>query len=404
MKTMPWNTKKKDPQDAPPPSEPTHVQEESVLQAESESTSWFTPTRVGVLVASVPSVLSLILMVAVVAEMTSSTDDIDAASVATGVFFDVIVAGLVAIAWFQPSVRRMAGYGAWVGAVAAAALIAWHYQGSVQMLFGSIPLLAKFTWHLTLVARTAADKRVAEAAQAAAEKARREKEEAERRARTLSTGLTPEQEEELASIRRKAAYARAKAGAQSELTNAEAEADRERQQAEAESERIRQETESQMRQEAIQRRVKEQMAMQQANVALLKQRNELEMELRLTRPYQLGSAEEPHSRVPDDPSGFGLPPVGGGMSGGFGFAQPQAHAEGARPADQQVPEVRTQVRTEVHPSQAEAERNRVAVLAAYDRLVQAGEEPTISAVAEEAGVSRRTVTRRLPADKKLKQP
>ncbi|MGW9447105.1 hypothetical protein ACWGSO_30365, partial [Bacillus mobilis] len=157
-----------------PVPEPEHVQEDKgpgpvvepvpapAPSSEKGGWAWFTPTRIGVLVASVPSVLSLILMVAVVAEMTSATGEMSPSSVATGVFFDVIVAGLVAIAWFQPSVRQQAGYGAWAGAIAAAALIAWHYQGTEQMAFALVPILAKFAWHLTLVALTAAETRAAD--------------------------------------------------------------------------------------------------------------------------------------------------------------------------------------------------------------------------------------------------
>lgn len=320
-----------------------------------------------------------------------------------GIGVEAVWLWLLAIEWQQatrtgrvnPVLTRtgwaLAG-GACVVLVVHGVLTSWP-----MALLAVLPLAAKAGWHwLTalrceqtrarLEAEAAVARAAAETERQAEEETRRQEEEVKRREQMLSTGLTPEQEEELAQIRRQASYARAKAEAESELTTAQAEADRERQQADADSERIRQETESQMRQEAVQRRVREQMAMQQANVDLLKQRNELEMELRLTRPYALGSAEEAHSsRVPDDPSGFGLPPVSG-----FGFAQPQSREGEAPRSDLGVPPGASPSAPGGAPRPEEALTGPQRLLVYVD---DAGAQATVKGAARQMGVHPRTIRR-----------
>lgn len=247
----------------------------------------------------------------------------------------VVLASNYQAAAREGSVARWRTIVGWTLAGGAALLLGYHGVAADSLawsLLGLLPLISKTAWHVithtrarrtrqALDARESQEKAAAEAARAQAE-----------RERALSTGLTPEQEEELAGIRRQAVYARAKAEVETELTTAEAEADRQRQQAGSESERIRQETESQMRQEAIRRQVAEQMAVQQANADLLQQRHDLETKLRLTRPYELGRADDAGERVPDDPSGFGIPPVGGPVAGfGAGLAQARSHPSGTHP-------------------------------------------------------------------------
>ncbi|MEV2276185.1 hypothetical protein AB0I72_11405 [Nocardiopsis sp. NPDC049922] len=269
---------------------------------------WFTPTRLVIGAAVLPSLLSLIWVATTVAEITGGPG-----GWAAGIFADVVIVSTVAVAWFNPDVRRVASIGGWVAAIAAGVLLGWHYLGTEQIAFALVPIGSKFLWHVALLARTAWERRRAAAVRtvnARAERARRETEEAahaeaertREREQALSTELTEDELRELASLRRQAAYARARAEAENELTTAEADADRLRQEAVAEAERIRRETEHRMRQEAIQRRVQEQMAVQQANADLLKQRQALELELQLTRPYAVGAASQ--ARVPDDVSGL----------------------------------------------------------------------------------------------------
>ncbi len=79
-------------------------------------------TRIIVAAASVPSVLSLIWFASTVAETIGGPG-----GWAAGVFADVLIVSTVAVAWFNPEVRRLAGFGGWVAAVAAGVLLGWHY-------------------------------------------------------------------------------------------------------------------------------------------------------------------------------------------------------------------------------------------------------------------------------------
>ncbi|MGW8527023.1 hypothetical protein [Nocardiopsis sp. NPDC055824] len=269
-----------------------------------------------------------------------------------GVGVEAVWLWLLAIEWKQASTTGRVSPAltrtGWALALLASVVLVVHgvVTSWPMVLLAVLPLAAKAGWHWLTTLRCERTRARLEAAAAAAREARRREEEDQRRAQKLSTGLSPEQEEELAQIRSETVYVRAKADVESELTTAKAEADRKRQKADAESERIRRQTESQMRQEAVNLQVQEQMTIQRANVSLLKQRNELQVELQLTSPFELGAgAGGPYTRVPDDPSGFGLPPVGGApVAGtGFGFAH-QAHAggatgaTGATPVDLRVPQ------------------------------------------------------------------
>jgi len=300
----------------------------------------------------------------------------------------------------------------WVLAVLTAVVIVVHAfltAGSLVIL-AAMPLAAKAGWHLRTRAVAAETRARLEAEQAAREEAQRaereaaraeqaEREEARRREQALSTNLTEDEEQDIADLYRRANLARRRAKAQTELTTAEAEADQHRAEADAEAERIRQETEHRMRQEALQRQVDEQMAVQRANADLLKQRAELEAELRLAQPYQLGAGQ---SRVPDDASSLEPAPGAPGEAtfAGFGSAlKAVAGTSTSTGGEQQapgVPGVPGQPGT--HHSAAEAEANRRQVAQAHAALLKAqGGEPKIAEVARAAGISHRAAGRHLRA-------
>ncbi|WP_306365981.1 hypothetical protein [Nocardiopsis sp. CC223A] len=350
--------------------------------------AWATPTRMIVGAAAVPSVLSLIWTATSVADMITIGGPVVA--LAVGVVLDVALVGGVLIAWVAPEIRRTASNASWVLAAIAAAAIGFHHWGQEAVIFAVVPLISKLLWHLALAARTAweqhrdatartaaeqeaekhrqAEQAVRDAEQAAAAEAERERE----RTEALSLELTEAEEVEHAELRRKARRIRARAEAEREVIQAEAEADRIRQEATSEAERIRQETEHRMRQDAIRRRVEEEMAVQQADADLLKQRFALERELRLIRPYEL-TGNEPASRVPDDASAL-TPPPGGPTAGFGGFGNRGGH-----------------------PSAGEAERNRRLVADARAALLAEDREVTIGALARHTGLSERTVGRHLKA-------
>lgn len=237
-------------------------------------------------------------------------------------------------------VSRWVTIAGWVLAIGAAGILLAHGVQSgawVMALLGVLPLMAKTAWHgltHTRALETLDRNQAAEQARAEADRIELEREqeaaraEAQRaeRERALSTGLTPDQEEELAQIRRQAAYARAKAQAESELTTAQADADRERQQAEAESERIRRQAESALRQEAIQSKTEEELAVLEANARLVKRRQEVEVELELTRPYALPTGAGP--RVPDDASSISPDGPTSTSVAGFGAGLSELRAQG----------------------------------------------------------------------------
>ncbi|QUX26375.1 MULTISPECIES: hypothetical protein [Nocardiopsis] len=306
----------------------------------------------------------------------------DALALGLGVGVEALWLWLLAIEWRQAGltgqVHRLLTLTGWVLAGAAAAVLIAHgvTEGSwVLLALAVFPVASKGGWHWLTHSHAAATlARLAESAR------RRD------RSAALSTDLTEDDEVELAEIRRKAAKAKAKAAAEAELAAAEAEADRLRQEAEAAAERVRQETEHQMRQDALRRSLEAQMAAQRADADLLKQRFALEQELRIMRPIGAGPAIG-NEQVPDDASAI-TGPLGGTATAGFGFPQSAPPRREPTVDDRAVPRVPT-------PG-GEGERNRAAVLAAYERLAADGTVPSVSAIATEAGVSRRTVNRHLP--------
>ena len=235
-------------------------------------------------------------------------------------------------------VSRWVTIAGWVLAVGAAGILFAHGVQSgawVMALLGVLPLMAKTAWHGLTHSRaleTLDRNQAAEQARAEADRIELEREqeaaraEAQRADRTGPVHGFDPKGEEFTQIRRQAAYARAKAQAESELTTAQADADRERQQAEAESERIRRQAESALRQEAIQSKTEEELAVLEANARLVKRRQEVEVELELTRPYALPTGAGP--RVPDDASSISPDGPTSTSVAGFGAGLSELRAQG----------------------------------------------------------------------------
>lgn len=338
--------------------------------------------------------------------------------VASGLTVESAWLMLLALAYQQATrtgqVSRWVTIAGWVLAIGAAGILTAHGVQSgawVMALLGVLPLMAKTAWHgLTHIRALEVQEqmRVADLdrEQAERDEAEREQEATRTRAqraereRALSTDPTDEDEREIAQLRRQANVARLRAEAEKDLTTAEAEADRLRQEAEAEAERIRRASESLMRREAIQNKTEEELAVLEANARLFKRRQEVEVELELTRPYALSSGTG--TRVPDDASmlqggGPGTPGSFVASGAGFGGAMVATGAASARMggSDQQMPQVPGAV---VHHSSAEAEANRQRVAEVFEVLERStGEVPSIAAVARGAGVSDRAAGRHLRA-------
>lgn len=342
----------------------------------------------------------------------------DLVALAAGAGVELVWLYILATEWQQAGrtghLSRGLTVTGWVLAAVAAVIITVH--GVLTMLalavLAVLPLAAKAGWHWQTSLRAAATRARLEAeaqtARERAEAARREAEErhhreaeAQRRSQELSVEPTDADEREIAQLRRKAAVARLRADAEKDLVTAEAEADRMRQEAEADAERIRLETESRMRREAIENRTAEDLAVLEANAKLFRRRHEVEVELALTRPYELETGTS--TRVPNDASMLQTGTPGTFANSGAGFGGAMASARSAHVSvggsDQQVPQVPGQgSEAMVHHSAAEAEANRRKVGQVYEVLARAtGEAPSIAAVARGAGISDRATGRHLRA-------
>ncbi|WP_201294724.1 MULTISPECIES: hypothetical protein [unclassified Nocardiopsis] len=330
-----------------------------------------------------------------------------AVAIAAGAGAELVWLYVLATEWQRAGRTGQLSHGltatGWGLATLTAVVIAVH--GALTFLplaaLAALPLAAKAGWHwqtrlraeetrTRLEAEAAAARAAAEAQRQAEEEARRREEEDERRQRELSTDLTEEQRAELAALEREAAYVSAKTEKELALEAARAHAEQQRALAE------------------IRRQAEQQMAVDEGAADIEVQRLKLRNKIRLAAPVYTvtelpaGGHHEAASQVPDDLSGLDTPPSTGGVGtpvAGFGFPQKQAPARGAHPADQRVPRVPTPGDTGL----SEGERNRRLVLEAYRRLSVGGKAPSISAVAEAAGVSRRTVNRHLPPEMKQTQ-
>ncbi|GAA1454217.1 hypothetical protein [Nocardiopsis tropica] len=263
-----------------PPSEPT----DGAMQP--------TSTWVIVAAASVPSVLSLIWLATTVAEITGGPG-----GWAAGIFADVVIVSTVAIAWFNPGVRRMASLGGWAAAIAAGVLLGWHHWGTEEVVFSLVPIGSKFLWHVALAAVTAREARVArqkaerqaavaEKEERAAETARVAAEEQARRDAELSTDPKHEEKRLVAEKRRLAAHERDLAEAEVELEDAKAERDHK------------------LRLAKIRRDAKEQREMDREDADTVKHRIALAREINASRP---ASFALPSGEVPNDLSGISSP-------------------------------------------------------------------------------------------------
>lgn len=330
-------------------------------------------TRPLLIAASIPSLLSLAWTAWSVADMVPAPAPI---AVTAGIALDIMLVAAVAIAWTSPAAARPAQTVSWIIAGLAASAIAVHSFAITPalVLLAPLPLVAKALWGLALSAKTAQE---AEAAEVEAERARVQKEqrlETERKAARLSTGLTEDQEAELAALERETTYVESKSERELALAAARAKV--------AQEERLAE----------IRRGAETQMATDEARAQIHVKRAELADQIRLASPVYTVTEIGSGPQVPNDVSGITGPEGPTGAVAGFGFSQspPRPGQGGAHPAEQGAPMVPTP------GTVSEAERNRRAVLAAYKQLSTGGTTPTISAVAEAAGVSRRTVNRNLP--------
>lgn len=294
----------------------------------AEGRSLFTPTRIMVAAAAVPSVLSLVWLATTVAEITGGL-----AGLAAGIFADVVIVSTVAVGWFNPAVRSLAGRGGWVAAVAASGLLAWHHWGTEEVAFALVPIGAKFLWHLALVALTAKEKqeavreeqrlaREAEKKEKEAEAARLAEEEARRVELELSEELTFEQRRTIAERKRKAAY-------EKQLAEADREVDA-----------AKKDTEHQRKLAEIRLLAEQQRAMDEESANVEIARQELIRKVNAGKPaaFALSSGE-----VPNDLSS--LPPSPGvSQVMGFGSAMgSDQRTSPGRPVDPQLVELMTYI-------------------------------------------------------------
>lgn len=332
-------------------------------------------TRPLLIAATIPSLLSLAWTAWSVADMIPAPAPI---AIAAGIALDVMLVAAVAIAWMAPTIARGAQIASWVIAGVAAAAIAihsWHLSPAL-VLMAAVPLIAKALWGLALSAKTAQEEEAARVAAQEAKATEEKRVEAERKAARLSTGLTEDQEAELAELERETAYVESKSERELALAAARARVEQEERLAE------------------IHRDAETQMATDEARAQIHVKRAELADQIRLASPVYTVTEIGPGAQVPNDLSGITGPEGPTGAVAGFGFPQspPRPGQGGAHPAAQHMPSMPTPGEGAL----SEAERNRRAVLAAFEQLSTGGTAPTISAVAEAAGVSRRTVNRNLP--------
>lgn len=311
-----------------------------------------TPTRLFVIaaIAAIPSALSLVWTAWSVADMIPAPW---AVGLAVGVVLDLALIAAVAIAWRAPAVAGPATGVAWVIAVIAAIAVGvhgWMISPAVA-LFGVLPLISKGMWHLALAAQRADE--AARADQAAQEQ-------------RLSGALTLKQRIELAELEQKRTYITERTSRELALEDARARAEQDRALAE------------------VRRQAELEIARVDAQADIRVRRAEAQSRVELAAP--IVPRELPPSRVPDGLSWPDLAEEAGFAAGFTAAAAPRTGGDTPAPA--------TARRTRgTRQSQDEAERNRRAVLAAWERLSAGGTTPSVTAVATEAGVSRRTVNR-----------
>jgi hypothetical protein len=349
------------------------------------------PVRITMGAAALPSAASLIWAVWAIGHLVPAPWYVAGAA---GVVLDLAWIGAVVIAWTTPAISRQAGAVAWVLAAIAAAAIALHAGWAPGALMAVTPLVSKALWHLVLSARRAAIK----AREAETERARQEKERAHRRAveeaaaaAQLTGALTPEQEAELADLKREAAYIRAKAEAKAEIDRARAEVEHNRYL------------------EEIRRAADQAIAVDEADADIVGRRHRIEREIAMTRPLaalttggrdrdgaglahmhrvRRIAATTPGGAVGDATETWlreqhGHDDDGGDDDlGGFGGLEPTGPS-GSGPAG-----------GERHPSEAEARANRSAVVTALRVL---GPRASNGELSRATGLSMRSIARHRPA-------
>ncbi|GAA4928527.1 hypothetical protein GCM10023224_04690 [Streptomonospora halophila] len=331
------------------------------------------PVRVLITAAAVPSVASLVLTVWSLMDSLPESAPWGVGLAAGGVL-DIALVSSVAIAWVAPAVARPAQSAGWAIAAVAAGLVGWHSWliDWPLMALGLIPLAAKALWSLALHARLAQHAAVREEAEqqrAAAQRHQREQEaqraagdaEAARRAAELDTGLTHEQQAEVARRRRDAAYARELSAAEQELEAAQAQAAHE-----AELERIR-------------RAAAQQMEMDREDAEVIKQRVKLTREIQAGRGLALGQGEA----APDDLSSLSASPAAQVMGFGQAMGSDQPSPRGASPA----PAPRARAADGLEPR----------LQALVDYIAQAGEAASVRGAAKALDCDPATVRRRRDA-------
>ncbi|MEU3020186.1 hypothetical protein ABZ635_22645 [Nocardiopsis sp. NPDC007018] len=311
-------------------------------------------TRPLIIAAAIPSLLSLAWTAWSVADMIPAPLPV---ALAAGIALDIMLVAAVAIAWTSPAAARPAQTVSWIIATLATAAIGVHSFEITPalVLLAPLPMVSKALWGLALSAKTTHDQARAEQEQAEREQADARRREAERKAARLSTALTEDQEAEMAALERERVYVESKSERELALAEARAKVAQEQRLAE------------------IRRQAETQMATDEATAQIHVRRHELAQQIQLAAPLQAQALPA----VPDDASS---------ITGTL------AAAQGAHPCDQRTPEPGVSDEDAL----SEGERNRLAVLAAYDRLSSGGVTPSVSAVADAAGVSRRTVNRHLP--------
>ncbi|MFE3457401.1 hypothetical protein ACFXKD_07620 [Nocardiopsis aegyptia] len=329
-------------------------------------------TRPLLIAASIPSALSLAWTAWSVADMIPAPWPV---AVAAGIALDVALVAAVAIAWVAPSIARGAQAASWLIAGVAAAAIAIHSWpiSPALALMAAVPLISKALWHLALSAKAAGEAAAAAAAARAAEQAAKERAEAERKDRRLSTGLTEDQEAELAELERQRAYTEAKAAKALALAEAEAKA--------AQEERLAE----------IRRRAETQMATDEATAQIHVRRAELAQQIQLAAPVYTATEIPAGARVPDDPSGLDDLPPGTAPVAGFGFPQqPPAPARGASPADLRVPPGAS---PSASPGASPVEEGLTVPQRLLRYVADHGPSSTVKGAARELGVDPRTIRR-----------
>ncbi|MFJ9558397.1 hypothetical protein ACIRPH_31705 [Nocardiopsis sp. NPDC101807] len=377
--------------------EPEHDQEENVVPAAPPS-GGIDLTRV---IASIVTAASAVFTVWSVWDLARGFGEEGhaaphAVGIGAGVGVEAVWLWLLAIEWQQASttgrVSKALTRTGWALAVGASVVLVVHgvVTSWPMVLLAVLPLAAKAGWHHLTSARAeqtrarlaveaAAARAAAEAERQKAEDARRAQEAEQARQAARSTTLTEAQEAELAELRRTAAFVTAKTDAELELDAARAHADQQRALAD------------------IRRRAEQQMTVDEASADIEVRRAELQNRIHLAKPLYTVREITPGGQhvVPDDPSGFGLPPVSGTTGSGFGFApQAQAHAGGASPADLRVPPHASPTASPDAPlgaSPVEVDLPVPQRLLAY--IAEHGDASTVKGAARELDVDPRTVRR-----------